>query len=125
MAKHARVAWVETHVGSAKAAGAMGGALVRRRLAACANFAPIQSQYWWDGKIRKEREVRVTFTTAPGNLRALVAAVEALHPYEVPYIAWGDDLAVPAAYAAWVRREAGGRRARSPSSRSPAGRRTR
>jgi periplasmic divalent cation tolerance protein len=103
----------------------MADAVVGRRLAACANVAPVHSRYWWEGQIVRAREVRVTFTTARGRLRALVAAVEALHPYKVPYIAWGDDLAVPAAYAAWVTREAGGPRSRSRPSRRPPVRRTR
>ena len=124
-AKTSRVAWVETHVATSAAARRMADAVVGARLAACANWARIDSLYWWGGKLERAAEVRVTFTTARGRVGALAAEVERLHPYEVPYISWGEGLQVPSAYAAWVNREAGGRRARSRSSPRPAARRTR
>lgn len=125
MVRAARVAWVETHVGSPRAARAMADAVVGARLAACANWSAIDSAYWWEGRIVREGEVRVVFTTARPRLRALRERVEQLHPYEVPYIAWGDDLQVTAAYAAWATRATAAPRARPRRRPSRARRRTR
>ena len=111
----ARVAWVETHVGTAKEARALGDAIVFARLAACVNTAPIRSAYWWKGRVERSPEVKVTFTTTARARPALVRALRARHPYEVPYIAWADHLEVTAAYAEWVTEQV--RRVRAPSRR--------
>jgi periplasmic divalent cation tolerance protein len=126
MAPGGRVAWVETHVGSWAQARALARAAVEAGLAACANMEPIRSTYRWKGRVVRADEVRVTFTVAPRRVRALVAKVERLHPYEVPYIGWGDGLEVTAQYAAWVTDASAGSRGRPPHRRSrPAARRTR
>lgn len=120
-----RVAWLETHVGSERDAKALVDAVLGARLAACANWHPISSAYWWQGKLVREGEVRLAFTTAPSRLRALTATVLARHPYEVPYVSWGRALEVPAAYAAWAANETAGGQARPRPRRARALRRTR
>ncbi|HEX9709299.1 MAG TPA: divalent-cation tolerance protein CutA, partial [Candidatus Thermoplasmatota archaeon] len=83
MAKRAAVAWVQTNVSDAGEARALARAVVRARLAACANVWPIESEYWWEGKVVHAREVVVHLKTSPGALRPLVAAVRRAHPYDV------------------------------------------
>ncbi len=120
-----RVAWVKTHVGSRDAARRLASAVLRERLAACANLETIESDYRWRGRIVRAREVAVTMKTAPRRVAALVEAVERLHPYEVPYIAWGEET-VPQPYASWANAETAGRRGRpSPAPRRRAPHRTR
>ena len=102
MAPAKSVAWVETHVGTLRQARALARLALRARLAACANLWPLESAYWWRGWLEEGREVRVVLKSAPRRVRALLALVRDAHPYEVPYIAWGERERVTPAYAAWV-----------------------
>lgn len=61
--------------------------LIAKRLAACANIgAPVQSLYWWKGKIESAREIMVFFKTTGDRFAEFTSALKALHPYEVPEI---------------------------------------
>jgi periplasmic divalent cation tolerance protein len=91
--------------------------LVSRRLAACASLVPgLRSVYRWKGRVEEARETLLVLKTTAPRVAALLAALEALHPYEVPEgIALRVDEAL-GPYASWVRREtaAAGRGARRP-----------
>ncbi len=62
------------------------GAMVNRRLVACANFFPVNSVYWWDGAVQQEGEWVSILKTQPALEQALEAAIVAEHPYETPCI---------------------------------------
>lgn len=60
-------------------------ALLDRRLAACVNVLPgVRSLYRWKGVIEDDREHLLVIKTSAGRYPALAAALEELHPYEVP-----------------------------------------
>lgn len=61
-------------------------AVVTRRLAACANLveAPVESVYWWKGKVEQEREFLLLMKTSRVRLAALETEVKRLHSYHVP-----------------------------------------
>jgi periplasmic divalent cation tolerance protein len=81
-------------------------ALVERRVAACVNLLPgATSVYRWEGRVVREPEVVAWAKTTPDRLGALVGAVEALHPYEVPCVVAYPAVGGAAAYLDWVRRE--------------------
>ncbi len=80
-------------------------AVLRARLAACANLAPIDSLYWWHGSLEHAREVLVIFKTRRARVRGLIAAVRTLHPYEVPCIVPYPMQAAFPPYLAWIDRE--------------------
>jgi len=89
---------------SMKEARKIAGALVQRRLAACANVleVPVRSTYRWKGRVESAREFLVLIKTARRKFGALKAAIRALHSYEVPEI-----IALPIAeglpeYLAWI-----------------------
>ena len=66
-------------------------ALVEERLAACVQIVPgIESVYRWKGAIETANETLLLIKTAQSKWDGLLAAVQRLHPYEVPEI-----LAVP------------------------------
>ncbi len=68
-------------------AGKIAQALVEERLAACANvLGPIQSFYWWEGRVQNGREVALVAKTRAGKVKALIARVKALHSYECPCV---------------------------------------
>ncbi|MHC5019717.1 MAG: divalent-cation tolerance protein CutA [Planctomycetota bacterium] len=89
-----------------ESAEALGRLLVERRVAACATLLPgATSMYHWEGKVAVENEVVVLLKTAADRVEALKAALDDLHPYEVPeclVFAAEDGLA---GYLGWVEAE--------------------
>lgn len=83
-------------------------AVVRERLAACANCVPgVRSVFWWEGKLQNEREVLVILKARADRVAALTVRVKQLHSYSVPEVI---ALAVEEGnedYLGWVR-ESGG-----------------
>ena len=76
--------------------------LVERRLAACGHHQAVRSVYTWEGRVHDERETRVALHTRASCVPAVVAAVEAEHPYQVPCVVSLPVLAAAPAYRAWV-----------------------
>lgn len=77
--------------------------LVDQRLAACVTQLPgAKSVYRWKGKIETTEEVVLMIKTRASAYKELEAAVEALHPYEIPeLIATQIEAGVPD-YLGWV-----------------------
>ncbi|MGE5490023.1 MAG: divalent-cation tolerance protein CutA [Actinomycetota bacterium] len=77
--------------------------LVEGRLAACVNIlAPCRSIYRWQGSVETAAEVPLLIKTSADRYAALEAAIQAVHPYEVPeIIALPIDKGLPA-YLDWV-----------------------
>ena len=69
-----------------KEAGKIGFHLVKKRLAACCNIFPIDSIYWWRGKIIKDREVVLIVKTLKKNFKKIEKEVKKLHSYVIPCI---------------------------------------
>ncbi|HTZ73220.1 MAG TPA: divalent-cation tolerance protein CutA [Candidatus Aquilonibacter sp.] len=93
---------VLTNCGSAKEARHIARALVEKRLAACVNMlaAPVESVYWWAGKLETAKEITLLIKTSRARYAAVERAIRALHSYEVPEIiaipitaGWRDYLA--------------------------------
>lgn len=63
----------------------IGRAMVEARLAACANvFDGMVPIFGWEGKVEEGAEAALILKTTAERAEALVAAVEAMHSYEVP-----------------------------------------
>jgi len=60
--------------------------LVDKRLAACVNIVPVCSYYRWKGEFCKEPEHLLIAKTTKEKSGEVIAALKALHPYEVPEI---------------------------------------
>ncbi|GIW65539.1 MAG: divalent-cation tolerance protein CutA [Candidatus Parcubacteria bacterium] len=60
--------------------------LLNQKLIGCANILPIQSLYWWQGKIVKDKEYVLIAKTLEKNYKKIKEAVEKIHPYSVPCI---------------------------------------
>ncbi len=101
-----RFMWVYITTASRKEALRIGRALVKARLAACINIlGPIESLYWWKGKLETGREVALVAKTTSARLKELVAKVKSVHSYEVPCV-----VALPMAggnedFLGWIARE--------------------
>lgn len=79
-------------------------ALVELRLAACVNIheARVCSVYRWKGSIARAHEVLLVIKTSRRRFRALAAAVERLHSYDVPEVIALPIAAGAAKYLAWM-----------------------
>lgn len=83
-------------------APALARALVEQRVAACVNLVPgLHSWFWWEGAVDEASESLLVAKTTRDRLDPLIAAVRALHTYEVfeavalpivggytPYLEW-------------------------------------
>lgn len=59
--------------------------LVERKLAACVNVvAPVQSFYWWQGKVEKSSEHLLIIKTSRDLFDKVRSALESIHSYELP-----------------------------------------
>ena len=78
--------------------------LVEERLAACAQIiAPIQSIYWWEGKVCRENEIFFMAKTTRDVFPRLVEAVQRLHSYKVPQLVFVPIADGSANYLDWLR----------------------
>ena len=81
-------------------------AIVRQRLAACAQIlGPITSTYWWKGQVEKTEEWLCLLKTRQEHYTQLEAALRQLHPYEVPEIIALPILAGFPPYLTWLQEE--------------------
>lgn len=78
--------------------------LLEKRVIACVNFLPIESEYWWKGKREQAHEVVTLLKTRPEYWEKLQAEVKRIHSYETPCIMKIDVEANPE-YEAWIRSE--------------------
>jgi periplasmic divalent cation tolerance protein len=61
--------------------------LLEERLIACANIiGPVQSLFWWQGKIDEAQEHLILMKTIKDLFSKLSGKVKALHSYQVPEI---------------------------------------
>ena len=87
----------------AHAADAIAQGLVQARVAACVIALPgARSTYRWQGQVAHEAETMLLIKVPRAQLEACMAALRALHPYEVPEIVALPAAAVDAAYLAWA-----------------------
>lgn len=84
----------------------IGQAVVKKKLAACANvLSPVTSIFRWKGRIEKSREALLILKTTGPRYAALAKTIGSMHPYEVPeIIALKVTKGLPR-YIAWVHRE--------------------
>ncbi len=87
----------------AAAADGLASALVEGRFAACVSILPgVVSTYRWEGAIQRDEEQLLLIKVPVRNTAALMAALAALHPYDVPEIIALPTAHVAAAYSAWA-----------------------
>jgi periplasmic divalent cation tolerance protein len=77
--------------------------LVEERLAACAQvLGPIQSTYWWEGKVARADEWYCHLKTTLERLPGIQARIRELHPYQVPEIIAVPILQGNPDYLKWI-----------------------
>ena len=85
---------------------AIGKALVKERLAACANVLDgAHSIYWWQGAVQEDREALLILKTRAELVDRLIERVKALHSYDCPCIVALPIVAGNPDYLTWIERE--------------------
>jgi periplasmic divalent cation tolerance protein len=84
---------------------AMARALLDRRLVACVNVIPVRSFYRWKGEFCDDEENLLIAKTTEEKTSEVIAAIRAMHPYEVPEIIAVPVIAGHAPYLEWVHQE--------------------
>lgn len=60
--------------------------LLQKKLISCANFFPVQSYFWWKGKIDNSEEIVSVIKTKKENWEKVKSEIKKLHSYETPCI---------------------------------------
>lgn len=77
--------------------------LVEQKLAACVSFLPnMHSIYRWQDVIEEAEEILLLIKTSTARYAELEAAIQTMHPYEVPEIIALPSSAGLAAYFDWI-----------------------
>jgi len=100
---------VTTTASTKEEAAKIAAALLEQRLAACVQVAgPIESRYWWKGRIELSTEWLCIIKTPRGKFSAVEAAIRANHSYDVPEIVASPIELASEPYLQWLRRETAG-----------------
>jgi len=78
--------------------------LLQKKLIACANFFPVESSYWWKGKIENSKEIVSLLKTKNDNWEKLKFEIKKIHPYETPCI-MKINVEANVDYESWVNNE--------------------
>lgn len=80
--------------------------LLEQKLIACANMVPVQSLFMWEGEIQDEAEVLLILKTQSAVFQEkLVAAIKAIHSYDVPEIIATPIVMGSLDYLQWISKE--------------------
>ena len=60
--------------------------LLKKKLIKCANYFPIKSSYWWNGKIANEKEYVLIVKAKKSNWSKIKNEVKKMHHYKIPCI---------------------------------------
>ncbi len=86
----------------AAAARSAARAALARHLAACVSILPIESQYWWKGRVESSAESLALFKTVPKRVGGLIRFLDRGHPYDVPEVIELDVPRVAPRYLAYL-----------------------
>ncbi len=96
---------VTTTVDSKDLAVQLADLITSARLAACVQFWPIRSVYWWQGKKESNTEFILHCKTQTHLVPALQEFIHGHHSYEVPEIIVTPILSGHPPYLDWIHRE--------------------
>ncbi|MGJ8454343.1 divalent-cation tolerance protein CutA [Pseudothermotoga sp. U03pept] len=76
--------------------------LLEEKLIACFNVFPVNSGYWWQGKIAEDNEFSVILKTTKLKEKEVFQRIRELHPYFVPAIFSIEVREVDKDYKQWL-----------------------
>ncbi len=78
-------------------------ALIKEKLAACANIIEnLHSIFWWQGKVDNAKEALLIVKTRKALMNKLIKKVKSLHSYEVPEIIALPIICGDKKYLKWI-----------------------
>lgn len=80
----------------------IGRGLLEKRLIACYNLWPIESAYWWKGKIIEENEVMMIMKSTVRWFDDIEDYVKSESGYEVPELFALDTEKIDPSYQKWI-----------------------
>ena len=84
----------------------IGRGLLVSRLIACYNLMPIESSYWWKGKIVSENETLMVLKTKETNFTKIETYIKEHSGHEIPEVIAVTPKNVNKAYLDWINQEA-------------------
>ena len=94
---------IVTTVGSQEKAREISQYLLANRLVACAQIqGPVESHYWWEGKMTQDIEWVCTFKSSYKLLEKVKSGIKEKHPYEVPEIIAFKSIDTDLPYLQWL-----------------------
>ena len=97
---------VTTTTDSQEQSQELAAAVVKARLAACAQVSgPIQSTYWWKDEIEISQEWMCVMKTTAARYPALEEFIKSRHPYETPEIVASQITVGSQEYLEWISTE--------------------
>ncbi len=88
-----------------KEAQAIASQLLKEKLIACANIFPIDSMYWWNGKMQSRGESAIIAKTKSSNRQKIIKRVKELHSDKVPCVVFWPISGGNKDYLEWTRKE--------------------
>lgn len=76
--------------------------LLNAHLIACANFFPIESMYWWEGRLTKNDEIVTIYKTRIENWESVKSMIESSHKYDTPCIIRLAEVSANEKYEDWI-----------------------
>lgn len=80
----------------------IGKLLLKEKLIACYNLFPIESGYWWKGKIVDDKEFLMILKTKDANFKKVEDFIKKNHSYEIPEIIAVKTEKVGKPYSEWL-----------------------
>ena len=94
---------VTTTTDSEEEARHIAQSMVGKRLAACAQISgPIESHFWWNGKLDSAKEWQCRLKTCRSRYPALEKEIKKIHSYELPQIVAVDASEALPEFEQWV-----------------------
>lgn len=88
-------------------ARSIAAAVIREKLAACANYWKCESVFGWKGRLVEESEVLLELKTTENNYKRLEKKVMELHSYDLPGIIAFKAGKSNREYGKWVEKNSG------------------
>ncbi|OGY24445.1 MAG: hypothetical protein A2172_01650 [Candidatus Woykebacteria bacterium RBG_13_40_15] len=85
----------------------IGTELLKERIVACYNLYPVESAYWWKGKITQEKEILTIFKTRKENFEKVEDYLKKHSGYETPEVVAIEASKFSKPYLDWIRAETG------------------
>jgi len=93
---------IHTACKSIKEAEKIAGILLKKKIAACANYFPINSLYLWKGKTVKDKEILLIIKTKDENKNRAIKEIKKCHSYEIPAIIVHESVNANKEYEKWI-----------------------